>query len=228
MKKILLLALLVGSTSVFSQSNTELLKHFEAYYKEMKLRGDVQGAINGLSHLDILQPSQAKKDTLAYLYLSEGRNVQALNTIGIEKNASDSDIAVEVKALALKAVGQPKRAVEHFEVMFSRNPNALIAYELADLKTQISDLVGAKPHIEYGIANAKDDQKRSFYEMQTPYQVPVKAAFLYLKALVTFNEDQANNVDAAVALLEQALQIEPNFNMASISKDALIAKKPKE
>jgi len=228
MKRLLLLALFIGSTSAFSQSNTELTKHFEAYYKQMKYQGDMQGTINALTHLIVLQPTEAKKDTLAYLYLSEGKNLQALNTIGVEKNATDSNIAVEVKALALKAINQPKLAVEHFEVMFSRNPNALIAYELADLKTQLNDFAGAKTNIEYGLANVKDDQMRAFYEMQQPYQVPAKAAFLYLKALITFNEDQANNIDASVALLDQALEIAPNFNMATISKNALIAKKTKE
>lgn len=228
MKRLILLALLVGSSTTFSQSNSELLKHFEDYYKQMKLQGDLQGTINALTHLNVLKPEQAKKDTLAYLYLSEGKNLQALNTIGVEKNATDSNIAVEVKALALKAIGQPKKAVEHFEVMFSRKPNALIAYELADLKTQLNDFAGAKIDIEYGLANAKDDQMRAFYETQNPYKVPAKAAFLYLKALITFNEDQTNNIDAAIALLDQALLIASNFNMATISKDALMAKKTKE
>lgn len=228
MKRLLLLAFLIGSSSAFSQGNQELIKHFEAYYKQMKSQGDIQGTIGGLTHLLVLQPSQAKTDTLAYLYLSEGRNLQALNTIGVEKNATDSNIAVEVKALALKAIGQPKNALEHFEVMFSRKPNALIAYELADLKTQLNDFSGAKTNIEYGLANAKDGQMRGFFEMQNPYQVPVKAAFLYLKALITFNDDQANNIDAAIALLDQALLIEPDFNIVNISKDALLAKKTKE
>jgi tetratricopeptide (TPR) repeat protein len=228
MKRILFLALLLGGLSAFSQTQTELKQHFEAYYKKMKSQGDIQGTINGLTHLDLLEPSQAKKDTLAYLYLSEGRNLQALNTIGVDKKADDSNIAVEVKALALKAVGETQLAVEHFQVMFERKPNALIAYELADLKTQLNDLAGAKSHIEYGLANAREDQMRGFFEMQNPYQVPVKAAFLYLKALITFNEDQTNNVDASIALLDQALQIEPNFNMAALSKDALVGKKTKE
>lgn len=225
MKRLLLVALLLGTTTLFSQSNSELVKHFEAYYKQMKGQGDIQGTINALTHLTVLQPSQAKKDTLAYLYLSEGKNLQALNTIGVEKNATDSNIAVEVKALALKAIGQTERAVEHFEVMFARKPNALIAYELADLKTQLKNFAGAKTNIEYGLANAKEGQMRPFYETQTPYQVPVKAAFLYLKALITFNEDQLNNIDPAIALLDEALQIEPNFNMASLSKEALVSKK---
>ena len=224
MKRLILLALLIGGTSAFSQTNTELLKHFEAYYKQMRLQGDVQGAINGLTHLDVLQPSQAKKDTLAYLYFSEGKSMQALNVIGIEKNATDSEIAVEVKALALKAVNQPKRALEHFEVMFSRKPNVLLVYEMADLKLQVNDLAGAKANIEYGLANAKDEM-RAFYETQTPYQVPAKAALLYLKSIVTLSEDRTANLDAALGLLNQALQIEPNFNMAAVTKNALLAGK---
>jgi tetratricopeptide (TPR) repeat protein len=225
MKKLILLTLLIGGTSVFSQSKTDLIKHYEAYYKQMRLHGDVQGAINGLTHLDVLQPSQAKKDTLAYLYLSEGKNMQALNVIGIEKNVSDSDIAVEVKALALQAVNQPKRALEHFEVMFTRKPSVLLAYEMADIKLQLNDLAGAKKNIEYGLANAKDDQMRAFYETQQPYQVPVKAALLYLKGIVTLSEDRTANIDAVIGLLDQALQVAPNFNMANVTKEALVAQK---
>ena len=66
---------------------------------------------------------------------------------------------------------------------------------------------------------------RTFYEAQTPYQVPIKAAFLYLKGLVKFKENNELNIDAAVAILDEALQVAPNFNLAQISKDALLARK---
>jgi len=227
MKKLLTVSILLGGILSYGQSKKELIDHYNTFYKEMKMRGDVQGVINGLTHLDLLEPSQARKDTIAFLYLSNNKHIQALNVIGVEKDASDSDIAVEVKAVSLKSIGQPKRAIEHYEVMFSRKPSAIIAYELADLKTQLNDLEGAKKHIAYGLSNSKDEQKRAFYEMQQPYQVSLKAAFLYLKALITFNEDQTNNLDTAIGILDEALKIEPNFNMATISKNALLAKKPK-
>ena len=57
----------------------------------MQSQADIQGVINALTHLNVLEPSQARKDTLATLYMNEGRHVEALNTIGIEKNDSDSD-----------------------------------------------------------------------------------------------------------------------------------------
>ena len=103
----------------------------------MKAQGDVQGIINGLTHLTILSPSQARKDTLAYIYMTEGKHIQALNTIGIESASSDSNIAVEVKAVSLKSVRQPERALPHFEELFKRNNNPLIAYELAELNIQL-------------------------------------------------------------------------------------------
>jgi len=218
--------LLTGILS-FGQNKKELVDHYNAFYKEMKMRGDLQGVINGLTHLDLLEPSQAKKDTLAYLYLSNGKHVQALNIIGVDTNRNDSDMAVEVKAVSLKAIGQPKKAIEHYEELFKRQPNASVAYELADLKTQTGDIEGAKTHVSYGVSNSKNDQMRTFYETQPAYQVPLKSAFLYLKALITYSEDQAKNLDTALQLLDEALKIEPNFNMALISKDALLAKKPK-
>ena len=96
MKQITIAIVMLFSVSVFAQSNTELKKHYETYYQQMKKQGDVQGIINAMTHLNILEPSVARKDTLAYLYLSEGKYVQALNTIGVEKNTTDSDMNVEV------------------------------------------------------------------------------------------------------------------------------------
>lgn len=228
MKKIVLLFAVMVSINLSAQTKTELQKHFEAYYQQMKKQGDTQGVINALTHLDVLSPSQARKDTLAYIYMSDGRNLEALNTIGIEKNASDSDINTQVKAVALAALNHPKEALVFYEVLYNKKPSAPIAYDVADLKIQLGDFSGAKEKIEYGLANATDDMKRAFYETQQPYQTPLKAAFLYLKALVNFNEDQANNVESSLAILNHALVIDPNFNMAKISKDALLSRKKKE
>ncbi|MFH6602771.1 hypothetical protein ACEZ3G_04730 [Maribacter algicola] len=207
-----------------AQTNTELQKHYEAFYKQMRLQGDVDGVINAMTHLNVLSPSIERRDTLAFIYANDGQHLQALNTVGIEKDANDSDLAVQVKAISLKALNQPKRALEQFDLLNSRTPNPYLAYELADLKIQTGDNDGAVAHIEYGIANAKDDMKYAFYERQQPYEVPLKAAFIHLKALVQYNKDK-ENIDAAVALIDEALAIDPNFNLASLSKQALEARK---
>jgi hypothetical protein len=121
-------------------------------------------------------------------------------------------------------LNQPKRALEQFEVLYARAPNPYLAYELGDLKIQTGDNTGAMVNIEYGLANAKDDMKYAFYERQQPYEVPLKAAFLHLKALVQYNNDK-DNIDAAIALIDEALALDPNFNLASLSKQALEQRK---
>ncbi|RYC50850.1 tetratricopeptide repeat protein [Flagellimonas olearia] len=226
MKKTLPLLLLFLGFGAMAQSKNELLEHYQAYYNEMRLQGDVVGVIGALTHLNVLAPSQERRDTLSFIYMNNGQHLQALNTIGIEKNDSDSDLAIQVKAVSLKALNQPKRALEQFEALFKRDPSPYLAYELADLKIQTGDTAGAGTNIEYGIANAQDDMKYAFYERQQPYEVPLKAAFYHLKGLLTFNLDQ-NNIDAAIAAMDEALKLEPNFNLASLSKQALESRKEK-
>jgi tetratricopeptide (TPR) repeat protein len=191
----------------------------------MRLQGDVNGVINALTHLNVIAPTVERRDTLAFVYLNNNQHMQALNTLRtIEKNEADSDLAVQVKAVSLKALNQPKRAIEHFEIMFDRNPNAYLAYELADLKIQVGDTEGAGTFIDYGIENAKEDMKYAFYERQQPYEVPLKAALIHLKGLSQYNMDH-NNIDMAIATIDEALKIDPNFNLASLSKQALESRK---
>jgi len=228
MKKLLFLVALTLSVSVFGQTKSDLVKHFEAYYLQMKNQGDVQGVINAMTHLEVLAPSQQRRDTLAYIYASEGRNIEALNTVGIELGTNDSDMNVEVKAIALKAINQKDKALVFYKELFKRKPNPYLAYELADIKTQLQDFAGAKKDIEYGLANVKDDMKRAFYESQTPYQTSLKAAFTCLKGLVAFNENQTANIDTAIKYMNDALAIDPNFNLAKISRQALEQKKTQD
>jgi len=228
MKQITIAILMLFSISVFAQNSVELKAHYEAYYKQMKKQGDVQGIINAMTHLNVLEPNVARQDTLAYLYLSEGKYMQALNTIGVEKNADDSDMNVEVKALSLKNINQPKMALEHYEILYKRNPNVYLAYEMADMKIQTQDLVGAKLNIDYALTNVKDDMKRAFYETQQPYETSMKAALHYLKGLLTFSENKKANLDAALKLMNDALAIDPNFNLAKVSRQALESQKAQQ
>ena len=221
------LFLLVLSMNMMAQDQS-LKKHYEAFYTQMKAQGDVQGVINSLTHLNILDPSVARQDTLAYVYMSEGKYMQALNTIGIENKATDSNLAIEVKAFSLKSVGQTQKAITHFEALFSRSKDVTVAYELAELYLQHQQLTQAATHVDYGLEHVKDDIFRVYYETQQPYRVPIKAGFLYLKALVVFNQDKTANIDQAITLLEEALKVAPNFNLAHISKNALESQKPEE
>ncbi|MGJ8551052.1 hypothetical protein [Winogradskyella wichelsiae] len=228
MKTITIAILMLFSAGIFAQTNAGLKEHYQAYYKQMKKQGDTQGVINAMTHLNILEPSVERTDTLAYIYLSERQYMQALNTIGVDKNATDSDMNVEVKALALKNLNQPKMALEHFEVLNKRDPNVYLAYEMAEMKIQTNDLAGAKLNLSYALDNVTDDMKRAFYEKQKPYETSMKAAIMYLKGLLTFSENKTANIDAALKFMNDALAIDPNFSLAKISREALEAQKAQQ
>jgi tetratricopeptide (TPR) repeat protein len=230
MKNLIISLILIFSIDSIAQTNNDLLSHYKKYYKQMQSQADIQGVINALTHLNVLEPNQARKDTLATLYMNEGRHVEALNTLGVDKNDSDSDLAVQVKAFSLKAINDIEQAMLHYEELFKRKPNPFIAYELAEMKIRTGDLMGATRNITFGIANSSGDIVRNYYETQQPYSVPMKAAFTYLKGLVKIIEDREKNIDSAISIMNEALTIAPNFNLAKISIDALNAQKnnPKE
>lgn len=226
MKRILVITLLFSGVLAQAQNSPELQKHYEAFYKEMRLQGDVDGVINALTHLNVLSPSKERRDTLAYIYANNSQHLQALNTIGIEKDTADSDLAVQVKAISLQALNQPKRALEQYEILYKRQQNPFVAYEMADLKIQTGDNTAAMEYINYGVDNSEVDMKYAFYERQQPYEVPLKAAFLHLKGLAQYNMDKSK-IDEAIATIDEALSMDPNFNLASLSKQALESRKEK-
>lgn len=225
MKKLIGLLIVLSAFQLSAQNNSALLQHYKAYYQQMKSQGDVQGVINALTHLNILEPKATTRDTLAGYYMNEGKYIQALNTIGIDKNENDSDMAVEIKAVSLQALNQPQKAIEFYEILYKKNPNVLIAYELADLKIQTNDLIGATTNITFGLANSKDDMVKAYYDSQPAYQVPLKAAFNYLRGLVKFRENSEANIDATIAIMDEVIKVAPNFRRAQITKEALLARK---
>ncbi len=229
MKNLFYLVIFCFSFVATAQNNDALTKHYQAYYKQMKSQGDVQGIINAMTHLNILKPSEARKDTLAYIYLNEGKFTQALNTIGIEQKSTDSDIALEVKAVALKSLGDLKQSLPFYSALYTKSKNASVAYEIAENYLNLNNLTEAKKYVDLGLKTVNDNQGKTFYETQQPYAVSLKAALYYLDAIVLLNKNKETNVNAAILILDKALAIEPQFNMALIAKNALTTqqKQPK-
>ena len=75
-----------------SQNTSDLLAHYKAYYSQMQKLGDTQGIINAMNHLIILEPNIKRQDSLAYVYVLEGKHRQALSLLGIEANEFDTDL----------------------------------------------------------------------------------------------------------------------------------------
>jgi len=222
-KLILIVALFLIPVGLTAQSQENLIEHYKIYYDQMKRQADVQGIINALTHLNILEPNKFRVDTLAYVYASNNQHLQALNTIGVAVDPGDSDLALQIKASSFKALNEPKRAIAQFELLLKRKPSSYLDYEIADLKIQTGDNSGAIQHINHGLETVNQEMNYTFYERQQPYQVPLKAALLHLKGLHAFNTNR-EDVTKAIDFMKQALVEAPNFNLASLSIQALEAR----
>jgi hypothetical protein len=66
--------------------------------------------------------------------------------------------------------------------------------------------------------------RHAFYERNQPYEVSLKAALLHLRGLAEYGMNK-NNIDKAIASIDEALAISPSFNLASLSKQALESRK---
>ena len=71
------------------------------------------------------------------------------------------------------------------------------------------DVIVTKDHVFIGYYN-KDDYKNQITARTN------KKAIRTLKELVKINEDRENNIDAAIEIMNEALVLAPNFNMAEL------------
>ena len=225
MKHLIYAVIVLFSLNITAQNNNDLIAHYEAYYKQMKTQGDVQGIINALTHLNVLKPSKERKDTLAYVYYKNNKFNQALNTIGIEDKANDSDMALEVKAVALKTLGELELALPFYLKIYNKTENPQVAYEIAEINLNLNKLTEAKNYVNLGLSKVTDKQGKTYFETQQPYTVPLKAGFYYLDALIIYNQNKENNLGLAVNKLDEAIALAPAFNMANIAKNALMQQK---
>ena len=58
-----------------AQSDSNLINHYEAYRVQMQQQGDIQGIINAMTHLIVLEPNVSRKDTLAAIYMNEENKI---------------------------------------------------------------------------------------------------------------------------------------------------------
>ena len=228
MKKIIFCFLaLVTFTTTQAQKNkkknntdTALTKHYQKYYKMMLENNDLDGAIEGLSHLIVLAPSQTKKDTLAYMYLQANKPMQAIKVVG----NSTSNLALKTKAIGFKNLNNPKKAIENYEALIQKNNSVLDAYELAQLQFSIQRFGEARATINYGLQNSKDEKVRIFIKGNSYLETPIKAAFLNILGLIEYNLDKSN-IDKALAIFDEALKIDSQFVLALENKKGLLAQK---
>ncbi|NQY07243.1 MAG: hypothetical protein HRT68_13895 [Flavobacteriaceae bacterium] len=200
---------------------TEMVKHYTKFYKEMIQKRDLTSAIIGLNHLLVLEPENtARKDTLGLLYYTVDNPPLAIATLA----NSESELGLRTKALAFKKVNNIKESINNYEVLLKKYYSVMDAYELAQLQYSVQNFGDTKITINQALKVAKDEKVQIIVAKNSYIETPITAAFLNILGLMEYNNNVAN-ADNAIAILDQALQIDPEFVLAIENKKAILAKK---
>lgn len=104
--------------------------------------GDVTAATTALNYYLTEQGSDSPyADTLAMLYIQQGAFAQSYYWANkrLEKNPDDNTL-LELKAIALDKLQQPKQAIDIFEKLFAKTQSPYHAYKLMELQYGIKRL----------------------------------------------------------------------------------------
>lgn len=153
-------------------------------------------------------------ELLATLYFESNQfSGAALVALDVLKINDRSIEALEVAAYSLEQIGALDRALTQFERLHLLTDDIFSLYKTAYLQYSLKKHEEALNSINMIVKNAKSvDQKLGFpAENNETQEVNMKAAALNLKGLVYL--EQGSKEDARKAF-EEALAIEPNFNLA--------------
>lgn len=145
-KKIIVVCLLLTAVTANAQVKKQTTQQKpNSHLKVFDLAiasGDVTTATTALNYYLTEQGSDnAYADTLAMLYMQQGAFAQSYYWANkrLEKNP-DNNTLLELKAIALDKLQQPKQAIDIFEKLFSKTQSPYHAYKLMELQYGIKRL----------------------------------------------------------------------------------------
>lgn len=231
MKKIIVTALVLASVQgIYAQKNAKQTatinpneQHLKVYANALKY-GDVQSAIYATQNIIANEGENSSfKDSLALLYYNSNNALSCHLLCEELLKSKPADVTLlELNATSLKSLGATKDAIEAYEKLFAVSQNRYHGYELAQLQFGISRLAEAIVTINQAMERTKELEAKITFNIDKnqSQQVPLNAALLNLKGLVTY---ELKDEKTAASLFDDALKIMPEFEAAKQNKKAIEA-----
>jgi tetratricopeptide (TPR) repeat protein len=227
MKHVLsLLILVICASTSFAQTtdsvapkldpNTKRVLNIQdqsAYQLAMRYN-DFQAAKDKLFSLIIRNPEDLRyPELLGSLYFeNEMATSAALVALDILQVNEKSIGSLEIAAFSLEQLGALDRALPHFERLYLLTGDNFSLYKSAFIQYNLKKYQEALNSVNMLSKNTKPEDKIGFPVSQTETQeIGMKAAALNLKGMIYL--DQGSKAEAKLAF-EEAIQLEPNFNLA--------------
>lgn len=226
MKHILIMLLLaLCSSALFAQNLDSLAKldpkistalniSDQAAYQLAIRYNDLNVAKTKLYDLILRNPTNVRyAELLASLYfdLNELSSAALVSLDVLELNRNNTT-ALEIAAYSLEQLGALDRALPHFESMYLLTGDNFSLYKSGFIQYSLKRYSEALNSVNMLIKNVKAEDVIGFPKSQTEtQQINMKAAAMNMKGMIYL--DQGSKAEAKTAF-EEALSIEPNFDLA--------------
>ncbi len=194
-----------------------------AVFIQSAISGDVGTAVTALSYYVTEQGGNTPyADTLAMLYMQQGAYAQCYYWSNRRlKELPDNTALMEMKAVSLDKLQQPKEAITLFEQLFKKTQSPFHAYKLMELQYGLKRLVEC-------VTTAQAAERLQFKpDYLMPYSVGEQNGRTYLQAgvynvhaLALYDLDKKAE---AKQYLEKALALDSTFLLARQNLEAIRA-----
>lgn len=227
MKKVFMaITCLAASVSGFAQAgkvpaaNVKASPHIKVFNLAAET-GDINSAILALNYYIAEQGgNNAYADTLAMMYMQNGAYVQSYYWADKRLKDKPTDLGLmEIKAICLDKLQQPKEAIDMFEKLYARSQSPFHAYKLMELQYSIKRL----QECLVTAMSAERLQYKPDYTMN--YNVGERVGRTYLQAgifnihgLALYDLDKKAE---AKSYFEKAVALDSNFVLARQNLEAM-------
>jgi len=195
---------------------TQLYKHYQMKYVFGMKYNDSEVAKNALYSMIAMDPNDdSLKMVLCYYYFDQNQFASSLFvSADLLSRYPDNVDALRINALSYENMGVRDKAISAYESLYLKTNDIGVLYQVALLQFEVERFSECDTNLDIII---KDPQakaiKLSFAKNEKEQQeVSLEAACYNMKGMLS---KQQGNKDVAKTQLEKALELEPEFTLAS-------------
>lgn len=190
-------------------------------FKQSVVSGDIATGIAALNYFVADQGANtAYEDTLAMLYMRQNAYVQCYYWADKRLKVKPEDLVLlEMKAVCLDKLNQPKEAITIFEKLYAKSKSPYHAYTLMDLQYSIKRLAECLATANSTVnLQFKPDYTITYNVGEQVGRTYLQAGIYNIQALTLYDLDRKAE---AKTYFEKALALDSNFVLASQNLEAL-------
>ena len=221
MKKGLMIALAVLFFNVANGQNkeiqnTQLFKLYQMKYVFGIKYNDGEVAKDALYGMIAMDPNDDSiKMRLCYYYFEQSKFASSLFvSADLLSRYSDHTDALRINAMSYENLGVRDKAVEAYESLYLKTSEIGVLYQVAILQFELERFTECKTNLDIIIKNPQSKAlKLNFAKNETEQQeITLEAASYNVKGMI---EKQQGNKEEAKKHFEKALELEPEFMLAT-------------